>query len=215
MCTKCLDTKPLDEFYTDTRAADGATSHCKTCQQKAISDDKVLKTRARNRATVALVKAHKGHYNALYETALVEVYAEAEQLGTLTDPDPHQPGRTVVRLKGGRRAIGETVLDRIREQCTRCATYHEAGHECPTCAAARARKTAPIVLTRPAPLVDSKPDRITTTLDPEVKALREQAYTAYDQGRTPAEVAALLDMRPAWAASAHALWSRDRKQAAS
>lgn len=37
-CTKCLEDKPLDEFYKDTSRSDGYAKICKTCKRQTVRD---------------------------------------------------------------------------------------------------------------------------------------------------------------------------------
>ncbi len=51
ICTSCLKTKPLEEFYLDNRKKSGVASWCKACSlskaRKAISDKKKEKKKKR------------------------------------------------------------------------------------------------------------------------------------------------------------------------
>lgn len=51
-CTKCGETKPLDEYYTDKRTTDGLRSQCKACHGAAAKARRLVdieRTRARER----------------------------------------------------------------------------------------------------------------------------------------------------------------------
>lgn len=102
-------------------------------------EDRVLPTRARNRATAALIKAHAEEFQRLYDDALAaaaeedaRIRAVAEQVGAEVSND-----RQIIRLKRGPVADDETPEDRAllmdEPACSFCARTHDRGHSCPEC----------------------------------------------------------------------------------
>jgi hypothetical protein len=88
--------------------------------------------RARNRARALLVKAHQAEYDALLAHELEVAEAEQQRLEQLA------PAPGPVKLKGGRKADGETIEQRIRTDvgtCPQCIGFHDAGHTCLSCGA--------------------------------------------------------------------------------
>lgn len=131
-CPKCGETKPLrTAFYK------GRSGWCKKCtnsRPKKQTSARLLRTRARNRATQALAKHHPEEFRVLYEQFLENCQIEAEVLDAVAD----RFGGDAVRLLPGRRGPGQDPADRINEQwhsnCTLCSEYHGTGHICPHCA---------------------------------------------------------------------------------
>lgn len=106
-------------------------------------EDRVLVTRARNRAHAELAKRHPDEYAEILEVKLADVRAQdaelrrvAEQIGA----EPVRDGR-VLRLKSGPPADDEDVTDRIVvvPACPRCDEYHANGHRCLHCGATPSR----------------------------------------------------------------------------
>jgi 8-oxo-dGTP pyrophosphatase MutT (NUDIX family) len=102
-------------------------------------EDRVLPTRARNRATAALIKAHADEFKTLYDEALASVTAEDARVRALAEEmgvDVSNDG-AVFRLKRGPVAEDEDVEDRAlltdEPSCRFCATAHDRGHSCPEC----------------------------------------------------------------------------------
>lgn len=102
-------------------------------------EDRVLATRARNRANAALIKAHPAEFAALLMTANDEVREEharivafAEEMGVDVDD------QRVFRLRRGPVAEDEAAEDRAQLQpheaeCSFCSRVHDRGHDCPEC----------------------------------------------------------------------------------
>lgn len=105
-------------------------------------EDRVLPTRARNRATSALVKAHVEEFQRLYEAALADVQAEHARLVAFAEEQGVEVSKDgqVLRLKRGPVAEDETVEERAllndEPACKFCARAHDRGHACPECGTA-------------------------------------------------------------------------------
>lgn len=99
----------------------------------------MLATRARNRATAALVKAHTKEFADLLTSATQQVHEEharivamAEEMGVEVDD------KRVFRLKRGPAPEDEPAEDRAQlapneTQCACCSRVHERDHACPEC----------------------------------------------------------------------------------
>jgi hypothetical protein len=88
--------------------------------------------RARNRARARLVTQHQDEYENYLAEELEQAEAEQNRL-----EEAHRLDGPI-KLKGGRRAAGETLEQRVRTDvgsCPRCVQSHDAGHRCPSCGA--------------------------------------------------------------------------------
>lgn len=70
-CTKCGETKPLDEYHREKRTRDGRVSHCKACVSAAraeyyTANRERISARKAEYSARADVKASKAEYNAEY-----------------------------------------------------------------------------------------------------------------------------------------------------
>jgi hypothetical protein len=103
-------------------------------------EDRVLPTRARNRAVAALIKEHPEEFAKYLASALAEVQAEHQRIVALAKEQGVEvaDARRVFRLKRGPVADDENVEDRAQfadpVQCPSCDGYHESAHACPACA---------------------------------------------------------------------------------
>ncbi len=138
-CGKCGQTKPLDEFHRDVRARDGRYTVCKQCvsaRPYKPTHLRVVKTRARHRAMAELVHRHAGEFAILLERCTHEAEAEAARIAAVPAAQRVYGAAEPVRLRRGRPAEGETLMDRIDVgRCSECATHHDRGHACPYCGA--------------------------------------------------------------------------------
>ncbi len=140
-CPKCGETKDATSanFYRDKNSSDGLGCWCKTCTNaipKAQTRTRILRNRARHRALQMLVERHRAEFQEIYENCRAEAIEQDERLAM--DPEnaakfDAQNGQTV-RLKPGRRKVGETPEARVNQDwCPKCSSYHAQGHQCPTC----------------------------------------------------------------------------------
>jgi hypothetical protein len=205
-CRICGQTKPLDQYHRQSGTADGRDPRCKDCANARVRPpSKVIEQRARQRAAADLIANHRDEFERLYAARLSEAQREARHLATAAtadaNPSPSRPASTpataagsaaaVVRLKPGPRG-DQSVVERIREQCPECATYHERGHQCPTCAERDRMKTV-----RPAAHQHQG--------DPK----RAEAIRLLRAGHTIGEVATALGMSETWAGALLALLRKD------
>lgn len=75
-CTKCGETKPLDEFHNDRASADGRTAWCKSCNLATVAARRAKKVPAAPRPTFPelhdcewLKRAHLREYKSPREIA--------------------------------------------------------------------------------------------------------------------------------------------------
>jgi hypothetical protein len=137
-CWKCHEEKPLDEFHRDARASDGRTTTCKKCvAAKPYKPTllRVVKTRAGKRALAELARRHRDEFRRLLRDHETTAMAEAEKIAA--DPRArrvYSGGSEPVRLRRGRPAEGENLVDRIDVgRCPECIRYHDSGHVCANC----------------------------------------------------------------------------------
>jgi hypothetical protein len=108
-------------------------------------EDRVLTTRARNRAVARLIMKHPEEFDRLYHECLTSVQAEDAELRRVakqTGAEPTNDGQ-VLRLKRGPAAEDEEIVDRIDPApppCRDCTTYHQSGHYCLHCGALPSRE---------------------------------------------------------------------------
>lgn len=82
-CAVCRTDKPLSEFYERADAIDGLRSDCKACNNarpRRSTLDRVLRSRARTRATRDLLDTHRDQFDALQTRHLVAAKVEAGAL---------------------------------------------------------------------------------------------------------------------------------------
>lgn len=100
-------------------------------------EDRVLASRARNRAVAALITAHRDEFEKLYADARAAVAEEHARLEELARANGLDPNNGVVRLRVGPRPDDVPVEDRIRERgpitCPHCSALHQDGHVCAEC----------------------------------------------------------------------------------
>lgn len=106
-------------------------------------EDRVLTTRARNRAVARLIAKHPEEFDKLYHECLTKVQAEDAELRRVaaeTGAVPTNDGQ-VLRLKRGPAAEDEEIVDRIdlTPHCPECELYHVDGHHCLHCGALPSR----------------------------------------------------------------------------
>lgn len=100
-------------------------------------EDRVLPTRARNRAVSELIRLHKDEFEELYATALRTVREEHERIAKLAKEHGVEvaDARRIFRLKRGPAAEDQEPEDRVQltstdSSCVACGTFHAAGHAC-------------------------------------------------------------------------------------
>lgn len=132
-CGNCLEIKPLREFYgqhDNRKDATYPSSQCKDCENSKPRNrtlPRVLRNRARNRATALLIERRREEFEALLEQETEKVWAEHQEISKVSK-------EAIPRLKPGARREGQTVLERIDvARCTVCHTNHDRGHVCPVC----------------------------------------------------------------------------------
>lgn len=132
-CTNCQETKPLGEFYPDDNNRDGRASWCRTCNnRRQPTQTRMLRNRARNRASAALVKAHPDEFERLYAIEFQKAEVEHQRLVTAA---AGRPDADVARLKPGpKRSDEDDVTQRLDvARCPSCHTHHDDKHVCPNC----------------------------------------------------------------------------------
>lgn len=105
-------------------------------RHREYGNDRAAQTRARNRATAALVKRHKAEFDLLYDEMIADVTQEMTVLRERAAERGVKAESGVVRLRPGTRPRDEKPADRLREdvgRCPKCHVMHDAGHRCPNC----------------------------------------------------------------------------------
>lgn len=149
-CTKCGETKPRDQFYAATGAADGLASHCSACNNhRPVTPSRLVRNRAMHRATAILIERHRAEWEAIKAQCVIEAQAEHDRLVAEAAQRGH-PDASVARLKPGPRrtvhseiteaavptgpARRESVVERLDvARCPHCHRYHDAEHACSHC----------------------------------------------------------------------------------
>lgn len=158
-CTRCGESKPTSEFYKHPQTRDRLAPHCKACDNKRsrkATGTRINRNRARHRAIADLISFHEDEFNALLAIRLSEAEEEAESLASEPAAKEHYRSEPV-RLKPGKRMVGQTVGDRIDvARCPHCVKHHDRGHVCPRCGASpsSALPKPPPSGVRPRPSVD-------------------------------------------------------------
>lgn len=137
-CCVCGETKPADQYYAEKSTADGLQSRCKKCDnaRPRQTQPRLIRTRARQRATQDTVDAYREYFDHRYEVRLAEATREAESLRQEPAAREHYPPaeKEPVRLRPGARAAGEKAGDRIDvARCPHCIKHHDRGHVCTEC----------------------------------------------------------------------------------
>lgn len=144
-CTRCRAAKPPAEFGVDVARADGRRYWCLVCDReysrtrtRPRTTDRMLRSRAVNRAMARLRDLHRDEYERLLAEELDAARAEAaKHAETAPKPDDEHCAPPVPLLRPGPAAIGETG-PRLREDvgtCPLCVNRHDRGHVCPACGA--------------------------------------------------------------------------------
>lgn len=147
LCNTCEQIKPLDEFYPLRKdEPDGQRmKRCADCerdrvaagyQNREVAANRLLRTRARNRATAALIRAHSDEFRNLLdfftdaaETEAVLLAERARDTGAGELP----------RLRPGPRRNRQEAEDRIKTmwaevgKCSQCTSHHSHDHACENC----------------------------------------------------------------------------------
>lgn len=134
-CTNCDESKPLGEFYPDDSNRDGRGSWCRACNnRRQPTQARMLRNRARNRASAALIHAHADEFARLFADELQRAEAEHQRLVAQAAADG-RPDAAVARLKPGPKRQDETdTVQRLDvARCPSCHTHHDDKHVCPNC----------------------------------------------------------------------------------
>jgi hypothetical protein len=150
-CSRCGHARPLSDFYALRTGVDGLMPYCKKCDNSRPRKPTALKVnrmRARHRAVADLIAFHQDEFDALLSIRLAEATEEAAALASTTAAKEHYRNEPV-RLKPGKRMVGEKVSDRIDvARCPHCVKHHDRGHACEACGATPSNK---IQASRPRP----------------------------------------------------------------
>jgi ribosomal protein L32 len=140
-CRTCSESKPLSDFYADSKRAGGHFPDCKACHNakpKKATDTRVTRNRARHRAVADLIDRHAVEFESLLAARLEEAQQEAAVLATDAKAREHYRDEPV-RLRPGARMSGEKAGDRIDvARCPHCVKHHDRGHVCTKCGTAPA-----------------------------------------------------------------------------
>lgn len=113
----------------------GSGKDATTCRNTPEQRRKqLLYQRARTRAVQDLIGKHKSEFDDLLSVRRGEVELEMEEIESARTDTEHAP--EPARLKTGRRAKGQKVIDRIDvARCPHCIKHHDQGHVCQVCGA--------------------------------------------------------------------------------
>lgn len=131
-CSKCEQTKPLNDFYASKQVLSGLASICIACNNsRPITPTRMVRNRARNRAYVVLAERHAGEFEQIMTAELSRAQKEHELIQSAA---AGRPDAVTARLRPGPKRNGESVIDRLDvARCPACHTHHDADHECPSC----------------------------------------------------------------------------------
>jgi hypothetical protein len=103
-----------------------------TTQPRRRTPARVIRNRARHRATALLLEEYQTRFQVLLTQEQRVATNEAAMLLAMGDGAVDN----VVLLRPGMRLEGQTPGERIDvARCKRCHTNHDAGHVCPRCGA--------------------------------------------------------------------------------
>lgn len=139
-CTKCGQDKPAIEFYS-TGSSGKLKPYCRDCDNtrpRARSLSKIVRVRARHRATAELVRRHQDEFGLLLNRYTAQALAEADGLAATTAGQQKYAGdKAAVRLRPGPRRANQGAEERIDvARCPDCIRHHDRGHVCESCGVA-------------------------------------------------------------------------------
>lgn len=146
-CPKCELAKPVTEFYQSKSGKPG--SYCKDCERERCrkprqTQSRLVRNRARQRATAALVANHADEFRDLLDTELAWAKAEAEGLAARHAADPWMPPGEAVRLRPGKRPDDAPATEPrvVTTWCGQCREFHLNGHHVPAAEPSAATTTS-------------------------------------------------------------------------
>jgi hypothetical protein len=135
-CTACEQTKPLTEFYLRRVDGDDRITRCRDCDNsrpRRRNTGKIVRVRARHRATAELVKRHDAEFRDLLEYFTTVVTDEAAMLAS---NNPEVAAAETPRLRPGAARKGQSRPQRVDlARCAHCIRHHDRGHACAKCGA--------------------------------------------------------------------------------
>lgn len=138
-CNRCERVKPITEFY---EKGDGFRQpmcrDCDNARPRTRGIKKIVRVRARHRATAELVKRHRAEFGDLLEYFTATATEEADQLAAAMAAERQdQPEDGIPRLRPGLTRKGQSAVQRLdRARCPECTRHHDRGHACALCGAA-------------------------------------------------------------------------------
>jgi hypothetical protein len=156
-CANCGVVKPLADYYTKSNGRQRVhEAWCKKCSNQRVRSNepnRVIRNRARQRATTRLVQLNQKAFEQLMAEELAKAYVEAATLAKAPAAKDHFGDRPVL-LRPGARMATEGVTDRIDVgRCPDCIKSHDRGHTCLTCGS---KPGDPVPIT-PVVRVEAKP----------------------------------------------------------
>lgn len=133
-CSSCETEKPIDDYYVQSNGPGGRMSQCIKCNNdRPPTEARIVRQRARSRATMQLIEVHRDEFTRLIEAETVKARAEHAALTAAAEAAGNHDA-AVARLRPGPRRAGEDSADRLDvARCRSCHTHHDADHECPSC----------------------------------------------------------------------------------
>ena len=131
-CPKCKTAKALAQFYGDKSSGDGKSCWCKTCidaKPRRQTEARLVRNRARQRASQLLIELYREQFEALYARCLQEATGEAAAL--VADERAQQlfPEGVPPRLRPGPGRESTPEVARLDTSwCETCRKYHANDH---------------------------------------------------------------------------------------
>lgn len=149
LCSQCGAEKPLDDFYEQAKGRDGRMAHCIACNNdRPPTEARIIRQRARHRATARLLEEHRDEFTRLLEEETVKARTEHARLAEKAAATGNDDA-AIARLRPGqKRRTEQDAADRLDvARCRSCHTHHDAEHECPSCG--DTTPSRPITATKP------------------------------------------------------------------
>jgi hypothetical protein len=136
VCVACGASKPTEEFYLRRAGGTQRINRCRDCDNarpRKRNTGKIVRIRARHRATAELIKRHDTEFRDLLEYFTATATEEAAQIAARA---PEAAAVETPRLRPGRPRTGQDRTQRLDlARCPHCIRHHDKGHACTKCGA--------------------------------------------------------------------------------